>query len=157
MHRSLCANHRGRHARRSACGSSRSSYPAGSPRTPRFSRGYPYRATDARQVAGKLAVDKCLQADIPSVRLGISGVTAPLAASQRLRNITSGASLGRRLLRVPDLNLRNLSRTEPNVSLALHDTNHIGGSGGELLWPRRLRPGGTRTAPKTCWVRGLSS
>jgi hypothetical protein len=26
-----------------------------------------------------------------------------------------------------DLNLRNLSRTEPNVSLALHDTNHIGG------------------------------
>jgi len=42
-------------------------YPAGSPRTPRFSRGYPYRATDARQVAGKLAVDKCLQADIPSV------------------------------------------------------------------------------------------
>jgi DNA-binding transcriptional LysR family regulator len=45
-------SHRGRHARRSACGSSRSSYPAGSPRTLRFSRGCPYRATDARQVAG---------------------------------------------------------------------------------------------------------
>ena len=35
-----------------ACGSSLSSYPAGSPRTLRFSRGCPYRATDARQVAG---------------------------------------------------------------------------------------------------------
>jgi DNA-binding transcriptional LysR family regulator len=45
-------SHRGRHARRSACGSSRSSYPAGSPRTRRFSRGCPHRATDARQVAG---------------------------------------------------------------------------------------------------------
>src|SRR5438270_3828107 len=45
-------SHRGRHARRSACGSSLSSYPAGSPRTRRFSRDYPYRATDARQVAG---------------------------------------------------------------------------------------------------------
>src|SRR5437763_2527782 len=39
-------SHRGRHARRSACGSSRSSYPAGSPRTLRFSQGCPYRATD---------------------------------------------------------------------------------------------------------------
>jgi DNA-binding transcriptional LysR family regulator len=45
-------SHRGRHARRSACGSSPSSYPAGSPRTRRFSRDCPYRATDARQVAG---------------------------------------------------------------------------------------------------------
>ena len=34
---------RGRHARRSACGSSRSSYPAGSPPMRRFSRGFPYR------------------------------------------------------------------------------------------------------------------
>src|SRR5438270_178497 len=41
-----------RHATRSACGSSLSSYPAGSPHTLRFSRGCPYRATDARQVAG---------------------------------------------------------------------------------------------------------
>src|SRR4051812_22680845 len=45
-------SHRARHARRSACGSSPSSYPAGSPRTRRFSRDCPYRATDARQVAG---------------------------------------------------------------------------------------------------------
>jgi molybdenum-dependent DNA-binding transcriptional regulator ModE len=45
-------SHRGRHARRSACSSSRSSCPAGSPLTRRFSRGCPYRATDARQVAG---------------------------------------------------------------------------------------------------------
>src|SRR5882672_569751 len=45
-------SHKGRHARRSAWGSSLSSYPAGSPRTLRFSRGCPYRATDARQVAG---------------------------------------------------------------------------------------------------------
>ncbi len=51
-----------------------------------------------------LTMEKCRQADIPSVRLGISGVTAPLAATQRLRDITSGASLGRRLLRVLDLN-----------------------------------------------------
>ena len=43
--------HRGRHARRSACGSSPSSYPAGSPPTRRFSRGF-LRATDERQVAG---------------------------------------------------------------------------------------------------------
>ena len=43
---------RGRHARRSACGSSLSSYPAGSPLTLRFSRGCLYRATDAQQVAG---------------------------------------------------------------------------------------------------------
>ena len=42
---------RGRHARRSACGSSPSSYPAGSPPTLRFSRGCPYRATDARDQA----------------------------------------------------------------------------------------------------------
>ena len=34
-----------------------------------------------------------------------------------------GASSDRRLYST----LRNLSRTEPNVSLALHDTNHIGG------------------------------
>ena len=33
-------SHRGRHARRNACGSSRSSYPAGSPCTLRFSRGW---------------------------------------------------------------------------------------------------------------------
>ena len=45
------SSHRVRHARRNACGCSRSSYPAGSPRTPRFSRGCPYRATDARPVA----------------------------------------------------------------------------------------------------------
>jgi hypothetical protein len=65
-----------------------------------------------------LAVDKCLQADIPSVRLGISGVTAPLAASQRLRNITSGASLGRRLLRVRDLNLSRV-RAECSATTGL--------------------------------------
>src|ERR1700722_20097334 len=45
-------SHTGRHARRSACGCSRNSYAAGSPRTRRFSRDCPYRATDARQVAG---------------------------------------------------------------------------------------------------------
>jgi DNA-binding transcriptional LysR family regulator len=40
-----------RRARRSACGSSRSSYPAGSPRMGSFSRDYPTPATDERQVA----------------------------------------------------------------------------------------------------------
>ena len=43
-------SHRGRHARRSACGSSPSSYPAGSPHTLRFSRDS-LLATDERQVA----------------------------------------------------------------------------------------------------------
>ncbi len=37
----------GKHARRSPCGSSRSLYPANSPHTRRFSRGCPYRETDA--------------------------------------------------------------------------------------------------------------
>lgn len=39
----------GRHARRSACSSSLISYPAGSPRTLRSSRGCPYRTNHARQ------------------------------------------------------------------------------------------------------------
>jgi DNA-binding transcriptional LysR family regulator len=51
----------GRHARRSACGSSPSSCPAGSPRTLRFSRGCPYRATDARSFAAE-----CLRKDVLS-------------------------------------------------------------------------------------------
>src|SRR5690606_8860509 len=44
---------RGRHARRSACGSSPSSYPASSPPTRHFLPGCLYRATDAQQVAGE--------------------------------------------------------------------------------------------------------
>jgi hypothetical protein len=67
-------SHREKHARRSASGSSRSSCRAGLPRTLRFSRGCPDRATDARR--RRLQMDKGLQADIP-IRLGISGVTAP--------------------------------------------------------------------------------
>lgn len=47
---------RGRHARRSACGSLRSSCPAGSPRTGRSSRGCRYPATDAGQVAGDASI-----------------------------------------------------------------------------------------------------
>jgi DNA-binding transcriptional LysR family regulator len=57
----------GRHARRSACGSSRSSYPAGWPHTVRFSRGCQYRGTDDRQVAFDGQV---LEADIPKAREG---------------------------------------------------------------------------------------
>lgn len=53
---------RGRHARRSACGSSRNSYPAGLPPTLRFSRDCLYRATDApkqRKRPDNLAVWVC--------------------------------------------------------------------------------------------------
>jgi hypothetical protein len=53
MHGTLWLLTQGRHARRSACGSLPSSYPAGSPRTRRFSRDCQYRATDARQVTGR--------------------------------------------------------------------------------------------------------
>jgi len=45
-----------------------------------------------------------------------------------------------RWLRVHDLNLRNLSRTESNISLALHDTNHTGGRRKRVALARRLRP-----------------
>src|SRR5437879_1216056 len=45
-----------------------------------------------------------------------------------------------RWLRVPDVNLRNLSRTGSDVSLALHDTNQIG---------RRRRRVGLATAIAT--------
>src|SRR5450631_256508 len=54
-------SHRGRHARRSACGSSRSSYPAVSPRTRRFSRDCPCRAPDALQV-----VDGACSGQVPA-------------------------------------------------------------------------------------------
>src|SRR5713226_3594357 len=53
-----------------------------------------------------------------------------------------------------DVNLRNLGRTESNVSLAPHDTNHIGGRRRSDSLATAIATRGTRAAPKT---RPLSS
>jgi hypothetical protein len=51
--------------------------------------------------------------------------TVPEHWIRAVMHVESGGKQTR--LQVPDVNLRNLSRAESNVSLALHDTNHIGG------------------------------
>lgn len=51
-----------------------------------------------------------------------------------------------RVLRVPDVNPRNLSRTESNVSLALHDTNHTGGRRRRVGLATAIATRGTRAA-----------
>jgi len=79
------------------------------------------------------------------------GAAGPQAANLGIARSTNRKN---RVLRVPDVNLRNLSRTESNVSLALHDTNHIGGRRRRVGLATAIATRGTRAAPKT---RPLSS
>ena len=78
-------SHRGKHARRSASGSSRSLCPARSPRTLRFLEGCQYRATDARGRRRRLPSTSACKRTSQRTTWDFRSHGAPFAASQRLR------------------------------------------------------------------------